>query len=197
MKSWLMSCEEYTMREWNGSNVMEEFAKTAAESGLITTNLKPEKKDFVGNPSKETPVKDHRRYEPTEEYELKVEPTDVVGKAHPQEAWMAEKSTPMSSMGKGSLVENIKEQQEKDIEVATRMPSGALPGVHASLMNELIKLATELDDAGKHKEAIRVDRAIERLKANGKRTARRVNVRSNSNAKAPSIEGSPQAGESS
>jgi hypothetical protein len=148
-------------REWNSSGVMQEFIKIAAESGLITSDL--QQKELAGNADKDTPVKDHRRYEPTEEYELEVEGGNLVEKAHPEEAWMAKNSTPVKSMGKGSLVENVKEQQEKDIEVATRMPSGALPGVHAAVVAELAKLASQLDGEEKYKEATRIDKTIARL----------------------------------
>jgi len=143
-------------REWDRSSVMNDFIKIAAESGLITTNLKPEDKDFVGNPSKETPVKDHRRYEPTEEYDI-TKGEDLVQQAHPEKIQVAD------AMGEGGVVENVNEQQEKDIDIATKMPTGAFIGVHAELINGLIKVATQLDDEGKHKEAKHIDRAIERL----------------------------------
>ena len=148
-------------REWNSSGVMNEFIKIAAESGLITSDL--QQKELAGNADKDTPVKDHRRYEPTEEYELDVEGGNLVGKAHPKPAWMADKSTPVKSMGNGSLVENVEEQQKKDIEVATRMPSGALFGIHASVVSELVKLANKLDDEGRYEESTRIDQTIERL----------------------------------
>jgi hypothetical protein len=143
-------------KEWNGSKVMEDFVKIAADSGLIVTNFKPEDKDFVGNPSKETPVKDHRRYEPTEEYDV-TEKKDLVQAAHPEKIQVAD------AMGEGGVIENQNEQQEKNLEIATKMPNGALIGIHADLINTLIKVATQLDANGKHKEAIRVDETIERL----------------------------------
>ena len=143
-------------REWNGSRVMPEFVKIAKETGLISTDF--EKKDYVGNPSKETPVKDHRRYEPGKEYGVTKETgEDLINDAHGKSPTMAD------AMGKGGLVENIIEQQEKDIEVATRMPKGTLPGVHAAVVSELVRLADKLDGMGKHKEAMRVDETIRRL----------------------------------
>jgi len=148
-------------REWNGSEVMSEFLKVAEKSGLINSDLKHE--EGVGNPTKETPVKGYTRNEPTEEYGLKTEPKDIVEKAHPEQAWMAKESTPVHSMGNGSLVENIKEQQEKDIEIATKMPHGTLIGVHANIISELVKLANSLEDEGKIKEASRVDEAIKKI----------------------------------
>lgn len=142
-------------REWNGSQVMGDFAKIAAESGLITTDFG---KPVVGNPDKETPVKDHRRHEPGKEYGVTKETgEDLIGEAHPKDAKMAD------SMGEGGLVENLVQQQEKDIEVATRMPSGALVGKHAELVNALVALANELEGEGKAEAAARVDRTIERI----------------------------------
>ena len=145
-------------REWNGSKVMEEFVKIAADSGLIVTDFKPKNKDFVGNPSEDTPVKDHRRYEPTEEYDV-TEKKDLVQAAHPEKVQVAD------AMGEGGVVENQNEQQEKNIDIAIKMPSGALIGVHADLVSTLINVATQLDAEGKHKEAVRVDETIKRLKS--------------------------------
>lgn len=147
--------------EWERSEVMSEFLKVAAESGLISSDL--DHKDGVGNPTKDTPVKDHTRNEPTKEYGVKTEPADMIEKAHPEPAWMAKNSTPVPSMGDGSLVENVKEQQKKDIEIATRMPHGTLIGVHASLIQELVKLANTLENRGKFKEAARIDVAIKKI----------------------------------
>jgi hypothetical protein len=145
-------------KQWSSSTVMQEFEKIAAESKLIVTDLNPDKKDFVGNPSKETPVKDHRRYEPTEEYGVtKGEGKDLVDKAHPKTIEMA------SAMGGGGVVENIVQQQEIDLEVATKMPHGALHGIHAELIQGLVEKANELEDKGKVKEAKRIDETIQRL----------------------------------
>jgi hypothetical protein len=149
--------------EWERSEVMSEFLKVAAKSGLISPDLNHE--DGVGNPTKNTPVKDHTRNEPTKEYGVKTEPADMIEKAHPEQAWMAKNSTPVHSMGDGSLVENVKEQQKKDIEIATKMPHGTLIGVHAGLIAELVKLANILEDEGKFKEATRIDEAIKKISA--------------------------------
>ena len=148
-------------REWESSEVMSEFLKVAAESGLISSDLNHE--DGVGNPTKDTPVKGCTRNEPTKEYGVKIEPADIIEKAHPEPAWMAKNSTPVHSMGTGSLVENIKEQQKKDIEIATRMPHGTLIGIHAGLITDLVKLANSLEDEGKMKEAARIDEAIKKI----------------------------------
>lgn len=142
-------------REWNGSLVMEDFAKIAAESGLITTDFG---KPVVGNPDKETPVEGHRRYEPGKEYGVTKETgEELIGKAHPKDA------KPAEAMGDGALVENIVQQQEKDIEVATSMPSGALVGKHAELVNRLVALANNLEGEGKAEAAARIDKAIGRI----------------------------------
>ena len=147
------------MSEWESSRVMSEFLKVASESGLINSDLKQD--EGVGNPTKDTPV--ITRNEPDENYGVKTEPKNIIDKAHPQEAWMAQDSTPVNSMGDGSLVENIKEQQEKDIEIATKMPHGALIGVHAELVSKLVKLANSLEDEGKIKEAALVDKTIKKI----------------------------------
>jgi len=142
-------------KEWNGSQVMGEFAKIAVESGLITSDFG---NPVMGNTDKETPVKDHRRYEPGKEYGVtKGSGEDLVGKAHPKDA------KPAEAMGEGGLVENIVQQQEKDIEVAMRMPSGALVGKHAALVDALVSLANDLEGEGKAGIAARVDRTIERI----------------------------------
>ncbi len=58
------------MSTWNGSKVMEGFAKIASESGLISSNLSPkDEKDYVGNPSSDIDI--IPRYEKTEEYGVK------------------------------------------------------------------------------------------------------------------------------
>ena len=149
-------------REWNGSTVMEEYARIASESGLVSTALLAPEKDArkpVGNPDKkpETPT----RNEKTEQYDVKPEGAgdDLVQKAHPKDA------RPADAMGDGGLVETIKQQQEKDIEVATSMPHGMLLGRHAAMVDELVKLANILDGNGQVKAARRVDKALRRISA--------------------------------
>jgi len=153
-------------KQWNGSSVMAEFEKIAADAGLITTDLNPKKKDLVGNPS-ESPVgpfrdngvsmtdkerKDAGLYDVT-----KGTGEELIEKAHPETAVLAD------AMGAGGVVENQVEQQKKDIEIATRMPSGALFGIHAELVKELAKKANQLEEEGKVKEALRVDKTIRRI----------------------------------
>lgn len=143
---------------WNGSLIMEEFVKIAKEKGFLPTDLNPDNKDIVGNAKIPTPVKDHRRYEPTEEYDVtKEEGKDLVEKAHPKKMQTAK------SQGEGGVVENVVEQQEKDIDVATKMPHGSLIGVHANLINELVKLANEYEDKGDIKNAERIDAVIRKI----------------------------------
>ena len=145
-------------------SVMSDFEKIAAEQGWITTNFNPKDKDFVGNPST-SPVGPFR-YSPdgpyfkhdNKEYDVTKETgKELIELAHKKSPTMA------PSMGKGGLVENQVEQQEHDIEVASRMPSGALVQIHAFLVNELIKTANELEDAGKIEQAEKIDDVIARL----------------------------------
>lgn len=153
-------------KQWNGSSVMAEFEKIAADAGLITTDLNPDNKDFVGNPSG-SPIgpfrdngvsmtnkerKDAGLYNVTKETG-----EELIGKAHPKTVELAD------AMGAGGVVENQVEQQKKDIEIATRMPSGALFGIHAELVKELTKKANQLEEDGKIKEALRVDKTIMRI----------------------------------
>lgn len=156
-------------REWNGSLVMGDFAKIAVEGGLITTDFG---KPIVGNSDK-SPVGPYRNNPSvsgkddtltvdsnSKDYGVTKETgKDLIEKAHPDDAVMAE------SMGDGGLVENVVQQQEKDIEVATQMPSGSLHGKHAELVRSLVKLANALEDAGREEAAARVDRTIERIAA--------------------------------
>lgn len=140
---------------WN-SPVMEEFEKIAKEQGFLSSKLKDDK-DVVGNAKEPTPVKDHRRYEPTEEYDV-TNNKNIIEEAHPDK-----KKEIAESHGEGGVVENQIEQQEKDIEAATNMPSGALVGVHANLIQNLVKIANELEDDGNVKAASLIDDAIARI----------------------------------
>lgn len=138
-------------REWTNSKVMTEFLKVAEKSGLISPDLK---QDGVGNPKEK--IDEITRNEPTEDYKIKTE--DLVDKAHPEPAWVNEKS-----MGEGSLVENVKEQQEKDIDIITKMPRGTLIGVHAELVENLVKLANFLENENRIKEVERIDETIKKI----------------------------------
>lgn len=146
-----------TNREWNSSSVMQEFEKVAKDSGWLTTDLNPEKKDFVGNPSK-SPVGPFRS-EKGEEYKDKTDETlkDMFDRAHKKSV------VTVDSMGKGGLVENLFDQQEKGLEIAFKMPNGALVQVHANLIRSLVKIANELDENKKYKEAEMVDNVIRKM----------------------------------
>lgn len=155
-------------KEWNGSMVMPEFVKIAKDMGLISTDF--EKRDYVGNPS-ESPVGPFRNNPSISEkaegltvdrnskdYGVTKETgKELINDAHGKSPTVAD------AMGKGGLVENVVEQQEKDIEVATMMPTGTLLGVHATVVSELVRLADRLDGMGKHREAMRVDETLGRL----------------------------------
>jgi hypothetical protein len=142
--------------QWNGSYVMEEFVKIAKEQGFLPSKLKEDGVNVVGNPYTDTPVEKHTRNEKTEEYGVTKE-EDIIEKAHPKTVQTAK------AQGKGGVVENGNEQQKIDIEVATRMPHGSLIGVHAELVNELVKLANFYDSIGHYKKANRIDYTIKKI----------------------------------
>jgi hypothetical protein len=141
---------------WHGSSVMEEFEKIAKEQGFLSSKLK-ENKDVVGNAKEPTPVEGHRRYEPTEEYDV-TDQKCIIEQAHPEK-----KKELAEAQGDGGVVENIIEQQEVDIEAATNMPSGALVGAHAHLIQNLVKIANDLEDQGNYKAASKIDEVIRKL----------------------------------
>lgn len=147
-------------REWNGSDVMREYARIASEQGLLSEALllpEEDKRKPVGNPQ-ETPATPTRN-SATEQYDVKPEGAgvDMIEKAHPGEA------RPADAMGDGGLVENVSQQQRTDIDIATKMPKGMLIGRHAALVRSLAKLASALDERGAAKAADRVDEAIRRI----------------------------------
>lgn len=147
-----MSCR------WNGSSVMAEFEKIAADRGLISSDLAPsDEKDVVGNPHKDNP--EWTRHKETEDYDVTGGTgTGIIEKAHPSPVTVAD------AMGEGALVENQVEQHQKDVDIATRkMPRGTLVGIHASLASELLKLAASLDAAGDEEAARKVDASVRRL----------------------------------
>jgi hypothetical protein len=158
-----------TNKEWESSSVMKEFEKKATELGWITTNLNPKDKDLVGNPSKSpvgpfrnNPIKDEKGLStdknPCKDYDITKETgEELIGKAHKKSPTMAD------AMDERALVENIIEQQKKDIEIATKMPHGAYIQTHAALIQSLVKIANSLEKQGKYKEAIKIDVVIEKL----------------------------------
>jgi len=144
------------MRE-NNSNVWSDFVKIALDQGLITSDLTPEQ-EYISDRNKKVPTGDeYSRNKKTESYE-EMKLSDLIGKAHPKDSQMAK------AMGKGGLVENIIQQQEKDIEIANKMPNGSLHGVHANVVLQLVKLANELENQGKFKAAKKVDAALRKIR---------------------------------
>jgi hypothetical protein len=146
-------------REQTGSSVWAAFEKIAAESNLITPDLKPAQ-EHIDDRQKDVPTgDDYTRNPKTEEYGVtEGEGKDMVEKAHKEDAQVA------SAMGKGGLVENVVQQQEKDVEVALKMPDGSLHGVHATVVSDLVKLANSLDESGNEEAAKRVDAAIKEIR---------------------------------
>lgn len=146
-------------REWRSSSVWAEFEKTAAESGLITPDLTPDQ-EHIHNRQKDVPTGDeYTRHPKTEDYGVtEGDGKDLIEKAHPEDAQVAH------SMGKGGLVENEVQQQETDVDVATKMPNGALHGVHADVIQNLVKLANSLDEKGQEEASRRVDAAIKEIR---------------------------------
>jgi len=145
-------------RRWNGSSVMAEFEKIAADRGLISSDLAPsDEKDVVGNPHKDNP--EWTRHKETEDYDITGGTgAGIIEKAHPSPVTVAD------AMGEGALVENQVEQHRKHVDVATReMPHGTLVGIHASLASELLKLAASLDAAGDEKAARKIDESVGRM----------------------------------
>lgn len=146
---------------WKNSKVMGEFEKIAKDTNLLSTDWKD--KDYVGNSKKETPVITRQDYYEKNDktgYDVTKETgEDLIEEAHP-----AKENKPQAdAQGKGGLVENQNQQQEADLEIATKMPKGTLPGVHAAIISNLVKIANELEADGKQEEAMRIDATIERL----------------------------------
>lgn len=68
------------------------------------------------------------------------EPEDLVQKAHPKPIYVAD------GMGDGGLVENQNEQHEKLQRMINKMPTGNLIHTWAAVLDDLVKIATELED---------------------------------------------------
>ena len=143
----------------HGSSVWAAFEKIAAESNLITPDLTPAQEHIENRKKDVATGDDYTRNPKTEEYGVtEGEGKDMVEKAHEEDAQVA------SAMGKGGLVENLVQQQEKDVEIALKMPDGTLHGVHASVVSDLVKLANSLDESGNEDAAKRVDAAIKEIR---------------------------------
>lgn len=84
--------------------------------------------------------------------------TDLVVESHPKSVTLAD------SMGKGGLVENNLEQQQKSIYVATNTPSGNFQSKYAQTVNYLEKLAKAADSQGKKEVSRLINQTIQKLK---------------------------------
>ena len=84
------------------------------------------------------------------------EPEDLVEKAHPKPIYVAD------GMGDGGLVENQNEMHAKIQQMINKMPTGNLINTWATVLNELTKIASELD-AENHPAAAIVDQTIAEL----------------------------------
>lgn len=69
------------------------------------------------------------------------EPEDMIEKAHPKPVYVAD------AMGDGGLVENQNEQHAKIQQMINKMPTGNLVNNYAAVINELVKMANELQDS--------------------------------------------------
>ena len=82
---------------------------------------------------------------------------DLIGKAHPKSIDVAD------AMGRGGLVENQIEQQRHNKGVAQSMPTGNFLGRHASVIENLVKLADQADEQGMKEASDLIDAALEEL----------------------------------
>ena len=83
---------------------------------------------------------------------------DLMVQSHPKSVTLAE------SMGKGGLVENNLEQQQKSIYVATTTPSGNFQSKYAQTINYLEKLSKAADNQGKKEVSRIINQTIKHLK---------------------------------
>jgi hypothetical protein len=83
---------------------------------------------------------------------------DLVLESHPKSVTLAD------AMGKGGLVENNLEQQQKSIYVATTTPSGNFQSKYAQTVSYLQKLAKAADSQGKKEVSKLINQTIQKLK---------------------------------
>lgn len=76
---------------------------------------------------------------------------DIIEKAHPKPVYVS------NALGDGGLVENQNEQQEKIQQMINKRPRGEHIHVAADLVQNLTKIANELDDIGHDKFAAEID----------------------------------------
>jgi len=83
---------------------------------------------------------------------------DLMAESHPKSVTLAD------AMGKGGLVENNLEQQQKSIYVATTTPSGNFQSKYAQTVSYLEKLAKAADSQGKEQVSRIINQTIQKLK---------------------------------
>jgi hypothetical protein len=81
----------------------------------------------------------------------------LIGNAHPESVAVAD------AMGKGGLVENLLEQQRRNIGVTLSAPTGNFRARHAQVIQSLVKLANEADEAGLIDASDFIDKTIDNL----------------------------------
>lgn len=137
------------MSNWLNSVVMSEFLKIADKNNLLEADLTQELE--VGNHFDKNDSK--TRAEKTKDYDIDIN-KKVMDDAHEKSFFIGK------SMGDGSLVETKEQQQQKIIDILSKMPSGALLGVHAEVVNNLVKLANELEKNGFNEASLRIDKTL-------------------------------------
>lgn len=83
---------------------------------------------------------------------------DLMAESHPKSVTLAD------AMGRGGLVENNLEQQQKSIYVATTTPSGNFQSKYAQTVSYLEKLAKAADSQGKEQVLRLINQTIQKLK---------------------------------
>jgi hypothetical protein len=83
---------------------------------------------------------------------------DLMAESHPKSVTLAD------AMGRGGLVENNLEQQQKSIYVATTTPSGNFQSKYAQTVSYLEKLAKAADSQGKEQVSRIINQTIQKLK---------------------------------
>lgn len=82
---------------------------------------------------------------------------ELLGSAHPDSAYMVD------AMGNGGLVENVLEQQRRNIGVALSTPTGNFRARHAWVIESLVKLANKADEDGLFDASDLIDSTINNL----------------------------------
>lgn len=82
------------------------------------------------------------------------EPEDMIEKAHPKSVYVAD------ALGNEGLVENQNEQQTKIIQMINKLPTGNHIHIYAYVIEELVKVADDLEDKGHLKAAAVVEEVL-------------------------------------